>query len=135
MDQGPLVTEQIDAGAQLANEFDRRTSLQAAFWLKESEDGQWYLYLVSDRINDTNFDLAYGEVHRLLGRGPHLWLDPFQVKVAGVDDPVAKAVIEIQQKYPGRFATRLRNRMLGGVYVDEVYIYPLPLPVPVGPTP
>ena len=135
MDQGPLVTEQIDAGAKLASEFDRRTPLHAVFWLKESEEGQWYLYLVSDRITDTNYKLAYGEVHRLLGRGPHLWLDPFQVKVAGVDAPVAKAVIAIQQKYPGQLPMRLRNRMLGDVSVDEVYIYPLPLPVPVGPTP
>ncbi len=130
MDQGPLVMEQIDAGAKLANEFDRRTPLQAAFWLKESEDGQWYLYLVSDQINDTNFDVAYREVLRLLGRGPHMWLDPFQVKVAGVDDPVAKAVIGIQQKYPGSLAARLRNRMLGDVSVDEVYIYPIPVPAP-----
>ena len=43
MDQGPLVTEQIDAGAKLVNDFDRRTPLQAAFWLKESEVGEWYL--------------------------------------------------------------------------------------------
>ena len=131
MDQGPLVTEQIDAGAKLASDFERRMSLQAAFWLKESEDGQWYLYLVSDQINDTNFDIAYGEVIRILGRGPHLWLDPFQVKVAAVDDPIARAVIAIQQKYPAPLATRLRNRMLGGVSIEEVYIYPIPVPAPI----
>jgi hypothetical protein len=130
VDQGPLVTEQIDAGAKLANEFHKWAPLQAAFWLKESEDGQWYLYLVSDQINDTNFDLAYAEVHRLLGRGPHLWLELFEVKVRGTDDPIAKAVIALQQKYPGPLATRLRNRMLGGVSVEEVYIYPIPVPAP-----
>ncbi len=86
--------------------------------------------VLSHEINDTNFDVAYGEVHRLLGRGPHLWLDPFQVKVAGVNDPVAKAVIAIQQQYPAPLATRLRNRMLGGVSVAEVYIYPIPVPAP-----
>jgi hypothetical protein len=129
MDQGPLVTEQINAGAKLASEFDRRTPLQAAFWLKESEVGQWYLYLVSSQINDSNFDLAYGEVHRLV-RGPNPWLDSFQVKVAGVDEPVAKAVIEIQQKYPGSLPARLRNRMLGGLSVDDVYIYPVPVLAP-----
>jgi hypothetical protein len=130
MDQGPLVSEQIDAGVKLAREFERWKPLQAAFWLKESEDGQWYLYLVSDQINDTNFDLAYGEVHRLLGRGPHLWLDPFQVKVAGVDNSIAKAVIAVQQEYPSSRGTRLRNRLLGGVSVDEAYIYPVPFPAP-----
>jgi hypothetical protein len=130
MDQGPLVSERIDAGAKLAREFDKRTPLKAAFWLKESEDGQWVLYLASDQINDSNFDVAYGEVLRLLGPGPHLWLDPFQVKVTGADDPVTKAVLAIQEKFAGKLATRLRNRMLGGVSVDEVYIYPIPVPVP-----
>lgn len=126
-----MVTEQIDAGAKLASEFDSKYKpLKAAFWLKESEDGQWFLYLVSDQIDDTNFHLAYGEVPRLLGRGPHLWLDPFQIKVAGIDDPVAKAVLEIQQKYPGRPATRLRNRMVGGLNVEEAFIYAIPIAVP-----
>ena len=76
MDQGPLVTEQIDAGSRLIKAFDRYAPVQAAFWVKEGEDGQWFLYLASDRIDDSNFDLAYGEVIRLLGTGPHLWLDP-----------------------------------------------------------
>jgi hypothetical protein len=130
MDQGPLVTEQIEAGAKLARAFDQRTPLKAAFWLKESEDRQWFLYLASDRINDSNFDVAYGEVLRILGPGPNLWLDPFQVKVTGTDDPVTRAVLAIQQQYPGKPATRLRNCMLGGLGVDEVYLYPIPVPVP-----
>jgi hypothetical protein len=131
MDQGPLVSEQIEAGARLAKEFaDTYKPLQAVFWLKESEDGQWYLYLASDQINDSNFDLAYGEVLRLVGPGSNPWLDPFQVKVTGVDDPVARAVADIQRKYPGKTATRLRNRQLGGVYIDEAYIYALPITVP-----
>jgi len=129
VDQGPLVIEQIDAGAELARAFDSRYGLRAAFWLKESEDGQWYLHLASDRINDSNFDAAYGEVLRLLG-GPQLWLDAFQVKVNGTDDPLVKAVLEIQQKYSDRMATRVRNRMLAGVSVEEVYIYPIPVPAP-----
>jgi hypothetical protein len=130
MDQGPLVTEQTDAGAWLIHEFNKYAPVQAAFWLKESEDGQWFLYLVSDRINDSNFDLAYGEVLRIVGKGPNLWLDPFQVKVTGVDDPVAKAVMDMQQKYPGSLATRIRNRQLGGLSVEEAYIYPLPVSAP-----
>ena len=59
-----------------------------------------------------------------------MWLDSIQVKVAGVDNPVAKAVIEIQQKYPSRFGMRLRNLLLGGVYVEDLYIYPIPVPAP-----
>jgi hypothetical protein len=130
MDQGPLVAEQIDAGAKLASEFDKYAPLRAAFWLKESEDGQWFLYLVSDQINDSNFDVAYGEVLRLVSPGSNIWLDPFQVKVTGPNKPVAKDVIAIQQKYPSKFATRLRNRLLGGVSIEEAFIYVIPIVAP-----
>ncbi len=121
----------IDAGAELARRFAAEYKpLRAAFWLKDYEDGQWFLYLASDQIDDSNFDLAYGEVGRLLGRGPHLWLDPFQVKVTGTDTPLVKSVLDIQRKYPGLLPTRLRNARLGGEMFEEVYIYPLPIPVP-----
>ena len=131
MDQGPLVSEQIDAGSKLAKEFDKNYKpLQAAFWLKECEVGQWYFYLASEQIDDTNFADAYGEVIRLVGKGPHIWLDPFQVKVTGLDAPVAKEVNAIQQKYPDMLPMRLRDCMLGGVFMDEVYIYSVPVHVP-----
>ena len=129
MDQGPLVVQQIEAGERLIARFAQYATVQAAFWLKEPEDSPWFLYLASDRINDTNFDLAYGEVLRLLAQAPERWLDPFQVKVIGTDHPVAKAVMEIQQKYPGTLPTRYHGRQLGGLSVEEVYIYPLPIAV------
>jgi hypothetical protein len=127
MDQGPLVNEQVDAGAALVREFDKYKPLQSAFWLKESDDGDWYLYLASDQIDDSNSHEAYKEVYRLVAPGPQVWLDAIQVKVRGVDDPVVKSVIEIQKKYPARLATRVRNRLLGGLSIDEAYIYPLPI--------
>jgi hypothetical protein len=45
MDQGPLVKEEIEAGATLAREFDRYAPVKAAFWLKESDNPYRYLYL------------------------------------------------------------------------------------------
>jgi hypothetical protein len=128
MDQGPLVTEQIDAGVKLINAFDKYKPVQAAFWVKESVDGQWYLYLASDQIDDSNFDQAYGEILRVLGAGPHLWLDPFQVKVIGVDDQMSKAVLDLMHKYPGRMPLRYQGGQLGPVSIEEAYIYPIPVP-------
>lgn len=130
MDQGSLVTEQIEAGAKLAREFAKYKPLQAAFLLKDRDEGEWFLYLVSDQIDDSNFDLAYGEVARLLGPGPRIWLDTIQVKVSGTDKPVAGDVLGILQKYGGPLPLRLRNRMLGGLYVDDAYVYPVPSAVP-----
>ena len=59
MDHGPLVSEQIDAGARFLYEFQKHLPLQSAFWLKDSEQGGWYLYLASEQITDENFDLVY----------------------------------------------------------------------------
>ena len=122
MDQGSLVEKQIEAGLKLALNFHTQYKpLIAAFWLKEDE-GQWFLYLASDQIDDTNFDLAYGAVIRLLSLEPHPWLDTFEVKVAGIDDPIVRNIVDIQRKYPGA-SRRLRNRMIGGQSVEGIYVY------------
>lgn len=130
MDPGPLVTQQIDAAARFVHEFAKYTPVQAAFWLKATEDNQWFLYVAGDQINDANFDAAYGEVLRITSKTPDPWLDPFQIKVIGTDDPLAKDVIEMQKKYPGPLPTRYHGRQLGGLSIDEAYVYPLPIAVP-----
>ena len=84
MDQGPLVKEQIVAGEKLIAEFNAYKPLAAAFWAKESDSGNWYLYLASDQINDATTNADYGEVLRLVDGGPQTWFDPFQVKVIRV---------------------------------------------------
>jgi hypothetical protein len=89
MDQGPLGTGQIKAGARFLGEFQKCFPVQVAFWLKESDTGAWYLYVASDQITDDNFDVAYGEVARIGGQISDPFFDPFQIKVIGVDDPLA----------------------------------------------
>ena len=95
MDQGPLVSEQIEAGARFLREFQKYAPIQAAFWLKDSEEGAWYLYVASDQITDENFDMAYLEVARVAGRLQDPWFDPLRVKVLGTHKPVAKAALDL----------------------------------------
>lgn len=129
MDQGPLVIEEIDAGAEFAREFDRYEPVKAAFWLKASDEDQRYLYLASDRIDDTNFDVAYGEVLRLANLFPSPYLDPFRVRVIGGGKPLARAAADLNNRFPGWMPIRLGGQSFGGIFVDDVYIYPSPLPV------
>jgi hypothetical protein len=42
------------------------------------------------------------------------------------DRPIAREVLAIRQRY-GDFARRLRQRLLGGISVDEVYIHSIPV--------
>ena len=114
MDQGPLVIEEIDAGAELVREFDQYEPVKVAFWLKASEAEQRYLYLASDGIDDTNLNLAYAEVLRLLNQIRSPYLGPFRVKVIGGHDPMTLAAIDIHKRFPGTKAIRLRERDFGG---------------------
>jgi hypothetical protein len=130
MDQGPLVTQQIDAGSRFIHEFAKQIPIQAAFWLRTSEDNEWFLYVVSDQINDSSVRLAYGEVSRITSKLADPWLDSVHVKVIGTNKPVAKAILDIQGKYPGRLPARYRDLQLGGIFVEEAYVYPPPAAVP-----
>ncbi len=65
MDQSPLVMEEINAGAEIVRQFENYEPVKVAFWLKASDDDHRYLFIASDKIDDTNFDIAYGEVLRL----------------------------------------------------------------------
>ena len=105
--------------------------MSAAFWLKaDRENGRWYLYAASEQIDETNFDLAYGEVVRLRHGKSDFWLDSHQIKVVGSTNPYARAVIEDQKIFPSKFMERCQTR-LGNMSIQEAIIYPLPVTVPV----
>ncbi len=129
--RGSLVREETDAGAELVREFDKDRPVAAAFWVKASDEEQRYLYIASERIDDTNVGLAYREVLRLTGELDSPYLDPFRVKVISATDPLARAAMEIHRRFPGSMPTCFGGRSFGGICVDDVYIYAPSLPAAV----
>jgi hypothetical protein len=101
----------------------------AAFWLKASEDDQWYFYVVSpvaerERLND-----AYSRLFTLIRRMPQLlWIDPLEVRLIGPSHPMAKDVLTICSHTPVRNSGPIRwgGQVLGSVSVEGAYFYPLP---------
>ena len=124
MDQGPLVVEQIESGAELVSRLRNHFNVEAAFWLKAEDDGPWYLYVAVPQLGDSTVGGAYGEVLRVAAEMPEPKIDPFQVKIIGADGPVARAVLELQQRYPGRIRPRHQGLRLAGVSTAEIYLYP-----------
>ncbi len=130
MDSNVLVREQLDAGSRFIKRFAKAYPVCAAYWVKLSDEKEWGLYIASDKIDDDNFDVAYGEVGQIATDHPDDWLDMFQIKVRGEQDSLTRAVLEVMKKYPGRRRPFPYNAdSLGGVGVDGVYIYPVPAPV------
>ncbi len=124
MDQGPLVKEEIDAGEELARQFNEYLPVKAAFWLKPSDGPYRYLHIASEGINDQNLDVGYGEVLRLANRMRSPYMNPFRVKLLSADNPLARAAAEINERFPGNIATRFEGESFGGIGVEDVYVYP-----------
>lgn len=128
MDQNPLVTEQIDDGRAIIDQcVADGVDITAAFWLKPSEDGQWYLYIATETVEDKGIAAAFKAVLgaiRRLSHPPRLNLLG-DLKVVGASNPVTVDVLGIQSRYAAPLATRYRGNRLGPISIDEAYLYPV----------
>ncbi len=127
MDQNLLVTEQIDEGRKIVDRcVAAGIDVPAAFWLRPSEDGHWYLYIATKVVEDKGLAAAFkavlGEIRRL---SPPPSLDSLgDLKVIGSTNPITEDVLNIQSRYVTSLATRYRGNQLGNVSIEEAYIYP-----------
>jgi hypothetical protein len=137
MDPNTVVSEQTESGRRLiealiAVGFD----VQLAFWAKPAEEGKWYLYLASPFVDGKGPAAAYRLVLDLLRKMPQIGMDPFEIKVLGLNDSLTQAVLaRIDPQFPASaFASRslepygrmtwLGVSTLGGVSMDGAYVYP-----------
>lgn len=128
MYQRPLVTENIEAGAQFIQAFHKLMPVKIAFWLKASgEDEPWELYIASESIDAAELGKGYRQVSRLIRDMRTIWLEPYRVKLISGDDPLALAFMDMQQQVPGSLPTRLSGGRFADLTVDDVFIYPLPV--------
>lgn len=124
MGQDLLVIEQIDAGDDFVRDFNDYVSVSVACWVNPAESDNLFLYIASDDIDDSNIDVAYGEVLRRLSGKRSQWLDPFQIKLVNSSDPIARDAIQIRDRYPAKIRMRYQGSSIGGMSIDGAYIYP-----------
>src|SRR5262245_39407751 len=72
MDQGTLVEMQIDNGNRLLDQLvEEGVPVAAAAWLKESDDGQWFLYIATPLVDEGGATKeAYRHVNLVIRRLP-----------------------------------------------------------------
>jgi hypothetical protein len=103
-----MVTEKLDSGKRLLEAL-RSVSfhVHTAFWANPTEEGKWFLYLASPVVDEQGPAAAYRTVYRVIRQMPDLWIDPFEVRVVGPNDPMAEAVREVirPKVVAGPFAT------------------------------
>ena len=92
-------------------------------WTKTSEEGNWYLYIASKNVDDQGLAAAYQAVFTTIQANPECGIDPFDVKLIGPENPIAKDLLEIRGARPTRTPTRSRRPKLGHMSVEETYVY------------
>ena len=97
--------------------------VQAAFWLTTGDE-ETNLYIVSKVVDEKGLAAAYREVNALLRRTPESRVMVDDVKLIGPSHPIAVDVAAILKLYSGRLPIRVPERLLGGMVVRDVYIYP-----------
>jgi hypothetical protein len=131
VDQASLVRERITGGEKLLSRLrERWLDLVASLWAKTADDGQWYLYLVSPRVDTDGRSAVYGIVLDTLTTMEAEWSDPFErigpldVKVLRPGQPLAQGALELHRRFPDAIPTWHGNSVLGSVSVEGAYIYP-----------
>lgn len=125
MDTELLVDERIDDGRRLLSELVRAGfDVTGAFWVRTSEEGQRFLYVVSTAVARGSIGDAYRTVYAALSRLPNPSITLSDIKLIAPDNPIAIDAIAIRDRYPARIPTRHGAGRLGGVAIEEAYIYP-----------
>jgi hypothetical protein len=93
----------------------------AAYWLKEGEDGEWNLYIASDRFNEGKLGMAYGEVLRIAKDLKEPYFKPFHVKLVGLTEQTVRAAFEFYKTHPPMIPFLIQERNFGGIEFEEAY--------------
>lgn len=127
MDQDSLVENRIEAGKRFLDEFNKEYPVKTAFWLKESDDSPWYLYVTSEQIDETNRHAAYMGVSRAAQNIEGIYFDRFWVMVIENNNPLVQAALELQERHSGPMGIHYRGFRLGNKSIVGAYFYPLPI--------
>ncbi len=125
MDQSTLVENEIADGRRFVERFAADGNpVQAAFWVKTAEEDSWFLYLATDLVDKEGPAFTYRAVHASLGKLDESWMTSSEIKVISPNNPIAREVLAVMSRYPGRLATRFGGKQLGPLLVEQTYIYP-----------
>ena len=97
MAQTTLVDVQIKDGQCLLDRLAwEGVAVTAAAWVMESESGDWYLYLATSFVGEDGATRpAYQRVNAVIRKiqKEGFGMDPFEKKVIGPHDPIAKEML------------------------------------------
>jgi len=101
-----------------------------AFWAQTEGDGQPYLYIITPNIETEGLIHANHRLGRVLHDfqngvvNPFSLIDPFEIKLIRLTDPLAREVLELYQRFPDDRPTFSYGSHLTPNFLEPAYIYP-----------
>jgi hypothetical protein len=125
VDQSTLVGNQIDDGRRFVERFAADGNpVRAAFWVKTAEEGIWFLYVATDLVDRSGPAATYRAVQASLQKLGESRLSGSEIKVVSPANPVAKDLLAVMARHPGRSSAQFGDTTLGSIAVEQVYAYP-----------
>jgi len=125
-----LVRDLVEDGKRILEQLPQHGfEVTAGMWLKQGEEGLWRFYVVSPAADGEHAKEGRIRFSTLIEQMPNLvWIDPNDVRVIGLSNPIARDVLALYNRDPGPKDKPIRWNWpkLGNDRVEEVYLYPLP---------
>ena len=127
MDPTTLVEIQKVCGKWLIDRLLEETvDITAAAWLKESESGNWHLYIATPLVEEPRGAMrnAILRIYQVIRQTPEL--DPISgsLRVINPHDPIAEAIYDFHRRYSWPTPTDFGGGNFGGLMIDGAFIYP-----------
>jgi hypothetical protein len=125
MDQITLVDHQNADGEKLITELKHHSiDVREACWIKTTEDGQWYLYIVSPIVDSYGRKETYRRVHSVMRTMKQpLWIDPLEVRLVATSETLAQDLERIRNRFVVKMPTRCNGSHIGDMDIEGAYIY------------
>lgn len=125
MDTDTLVENQIEEGRRYLAQLRRNSfDVTAAFWVKTSEEGRWYLYIASNLFDEKRAANAYRAAYGILHAMEPAWFSMSEIKLVSPNNPIVRDAIAARDRRTGRIPAQYHGMTLGNLSIEEAYIYP-----------
>jgi hypothetical protein len=124
MDTNGLVTQRIEDGRRFIKALSARDfDVTAAFWVRTSEEDVWVFYIASTKADGGKLAEAYSELYGILQTMEGTTISASDVKLIGSESAVTTDIFQVRRRYPDTFVDASIARPLGGLMVEEAYVY------------
>lgn len=132
MVKNSLVEADVLAGKRLVialsvSPYSSDFKLQAAFWFYDHESQEWRLFLATPLVDEFGSLAAYKNLQQPLRSIQPTDLSLENISVSSPRKPLVKAIKRASRIANGAEGIRLTRNTIGGMYIEDAYVYKLPL--------